>query len=130
MSDFKPEKHNFILLKHENPWGLDFYELNNSAKLDGELNFLRMNVYLSKDGEFVTIWNGLFDVTFAEMKLEDLKKPKDINLTEQYRQDLFRGYITSSEEAHVILNALHFDMTSLPQILTSDENNNLICKPI
>jgi len=38
---------------------LDFFERDLGA--DVELKPFRLNVHLTQDGEFVTIWSGLFD---------------------------------------------------------------------
>ncbi len=77
-----------------------------SSYVDGMVDVLRINIYLSKDGALVTIWNGLVEPILAEGQFDipDLPSFQDI-----YCETLFRGYIEWNEEALVILKALRID---------------------
>ncbi len=104
------------------------YEYNNHPIVDGAPDFLRLNVYLSKDGDFITIWFGLIDPVFAEAKLEGVEKPADFSFHDQYNEPLFRGYIDSHEAAGYILKALRVGgRYAVPQVLGGGEDNKLRC---
>jgi len=51
------------------PSGVAVYEYANDAIVDGNPDFLRINAYLNKDGDFVTVWRGLLEPLFAESRL-------------------------------------------------------------
>ena len=107
MQPFDPESAGFIRLRNfQIPVGVEVYELRNHAVVDGMVDVLRLNIYLSKDGSFVTIWNGLVEPMLAEGQFEipDLPDFHDI-----YCERLFRGYIEFNEDALVILKALRID---------------------
>jgi hypothetical protein len=117
MQPFDPESTGFTRLRNlQIPVGVDVYELRNHGVVDGMVDVLRLNIYLSKDGSFVMIWNGLVEPMLAERMFEipDLPSFHDI-----YFETLFRGYIESSEDALVILKALRIDSgrQGLPQQL-------------
>ena len=86
------------------------------------VDLTRINIYLSKDGSFVTIWNGLVEPMLAEGQFDipDLPSFQDI-----YFETLFRGYIEWNEEALVILKALRIDSGrhSVPQQLAGAPND-------
>ena len=81
MSDttpFDPTSWNFVKLRDfEFPVGIAVYELKNHVVVDGAPDFCRLNLYLSKDRDFVTIWLGLLEanrealqvVGFIEIKI-------------------------------------------------------------
>ena len=117
MQPFDPESTGFIRLRNfKIPVGVDVYELRNHAVVDGMVDVLRINIYLSKDGSFVTIWNGLVEPMLAEGQFDipDLPSFQDI-----YCETLFRGHIEFGEDALVILKALRIDSGrhGLPQRL-------------
>jgi hypothetical protein len=60
MTAFDPTAIGFVRLRNfEFPGGVAVYEYANHRLVDGKSDFLRINAYLSKDGDFVTIWRGL-----------------------------------------------------------------------
>ena len=98
---FDPETTGFIRLRNfQIPVGIDIYELRNHAVVDGMVDMLRINIYMSKDGSFITIWNGLVEPMLAEGQFDipDLPSFQVI-----YCETLFRGHIECNEEALVIL---------------------------
>ena len=104
------------------------YEYSNHPVVDGAADFLRLNVYLSKDGDFITIWFGLIDPVFAGTRLEGVEKPANFSFHDQYNEPLFRGYINSHEAAGYILKALRVDgRYAVPQVLGGGEDNKLRC---
>jgi len=105
---------------------LDFFERDLGA--DVELKPFRLNVHLTQDGEFVTIWSGLFDPGLDEDAI-GWKAPEGFSFAEQYNQDLFRGFIATKEEAEVILAALRLENYS-PAYLHVDETGTLHCDPL
>jgi hypothetical protein len=67
----------------------------------------RINVFLSKDDDFVCIWYGVIDSLLANgvcQKLFGFEWTKVHGDSE-----LFRGFICTKHEAKVIFNALRFD---------------------
>ena len=125
MSSFEPEAFNFVELRDfAFPGAVDVYEYRNHPGVDGRPDFLRMNVFLSKDASFVCIWSGLLDTVIAEGMLEGVRLPPGIDLMALYQQDLFRGYIETSNAAACILDALRLDSRTsfpFPQRLTGDD---------
>ena len=121
MSKFNPEKFGFVkLADFEFPGPVAVFELGNHPAVDGRVDVLRLNIYLSRDGSFVNIWNGLVEPMFAEAKFELPKELADfIDFNTQYHEQLFRGYIATNEEAEVVLHTLRVkqESRSLPQVL-------------
>jgi len=120
---FDPETTGFIRLRNfQIPVGIDIYELRNHAVVDGMVDMLRINIYMSKDGSFITIWNGLVEPMLAEGQFDipDLPSFQVI-----YCETLFRGYIERNEEALVILKALRIDSGrhGVPQRLAGAPND-------
>lgn len=94
MSMFEPAAFRFIKLRDfAFPGGVDVHEYRSHPCVDGTPDFLRVNVYLSKDANYVSIWSGLLDTTLAEHLLEGVRMPPDTDLTALYQQDMFRGDI-------------------------------------
>ena len=88
---FDPSCWNFRKLKDfEYPGGVLVYEYDNHPVVDGAPDFLRLNLYLSKDGDYVTIWFGLLDPLFAELRLGPVQTPANFSF-EEYDEVLFRG---------------------------------------
>lgn len=137
MNFFDPTQFNFVLLKNfEIPGGVAVYEYRNHEIVDGQRDFLRLNLYLSKDGSYVTIWHGLLDPMFTELELKEgrlatLEKPEGFDFLGTYNQDLFRGYVDSADAALWIFKALRIDVNSghyaLPQLLHAGDDNRLRC---
>jgi len=74
MEPFNPIRFGFVLLRDfEFPGGagMQVYEFVNHPAVDGRPDFLRLNLYLTRDGNYVTIWFGLLEPIFTEAKLRD-----------------------------------------------------------
>jgi hypothetical protein len=92
--------------------------------VDGQHDYRRLNLYLSTDGDFVTIWFGLLESVLVEFLFHDHGlEPVD------YDEPLFRGHIESAEQARHILKALRPEAV-LPQILAVDPSKGIVCEPI
>ena len=60
MKTFDPTKFNFVLLEDFRiPDDVSVYEFKNHSTVDGKRDFLRLNLYLTVDNKYVTIWFGL-----------------------------------------------------------------------
>ncbi|MEN9561505.1 MAG: hypothetical protein RIQ56_778 [Candidatus Parcubacteria bacterium] len=131
MEAFDPADWNFIKLKDfEIPGGANVYEYKNHPVVDGIPDFLRLNLYISKDHDFVNIWWGLLEPIFTESRLESVYKPEDFDYRASYNENLFRGYIETQEAAGHILKALRVDSTFMykaPQVLSGGTDNKLRC---
>ena len=107
MKAFHPAQHAFVKLRDFRLGGhVGVYEYRNHPAVDGVPNFLRINLYLSKDHDFVCIWHGLLEAMFVEHLLRPAPLPADFDFYHAYNVELFRGYIDSNETAAVILKAL------------------------
>lgn len=107
---FDPSEHGFVYLPDYQPArGLRFYEYRNHKQANGAHDHCRSNVYLSQDGEFVTIWDGFLEPFFVEERLlsHGLAGKVAKGCVSQ-GEDLFRGYIESEEMARWIVKALRF----------------------
>ena len=51
---------------------LHFYEYRCGDFCDGKLDRHRITLYLTQDGDFVTIWHGLFDASLIDQALHDI----------------------------------------------------------
>ena len=114
---FNPEDFGFFLRKEKlYPPEVRFFEKDHeSIDKAKEKDWKRLNLFLSIDGSFVTIWYGAIDPILAESEYskEFNNLPwKDYDPDEQ----LFRGYITNKQEAEIILNAIRY-MKYKPQYL-------------
>ena len=131
MDALDPKEFNFAKLKDfEYPGGVAMYEYQNHPAVDGTPNFVRINLYLSKDKDYVTIWSGLVEPIFTEAKLKSVEKPSDFDFYGSYTEQLFRGYIESKESAEHIFKALRIGTSrrhSFPQILSGGSDNKLRC---
>lgn len=59
---FDPREWNFIKLEDfEIPGGVEVYEYKNHLAVNGKADFLRLNLFLTRDKDFVTIWFGLLE---------------------------------------------------------------------
>jgi hypothetical protein len=139
MAPFDPAVFDFVQLSDFRMGGVvRAYEYRNHHTVDGDENFLRLNVYLSKDGEFVTIWYGLLEPLFTEAELKEgsltfAEKPDDLDVfLSSYNDDLFKGYIDSNETAERIFKALGLDTPrhALPSELRAGADNKLCCDPL
>jgi len=89
---------------------------------------MRLNVYLSRDGSFVTIWNGLVEPMLAEARFEIPALP---SFQDIYCEPQFRGHIEWHEDAATILHAIRIQTIypNGPEILTGAPND-LCCEPL
>ena len=130
MSPFDPTASGFVKLRSfEFPGGVAVYEYANHANVDGNPDFLRINAYLSKDGDFVTVWRGLLEPLFAKSRLGFVDLPDDCDFHKNYTEELFRGYIESQEAARHVIKALRLD-SAPPQVLSSGTDGKLRCDVI
>jgi hypothetical protein len=128
MTPFDPTTFNFVRLRgFEFPGGVAVYEYGNHAIVDGTHDFLRINAYLSKDGDYVTIWRGLLEPLFAESSLGYVDMPDNFDLRGSYTEELFRGHIESHEAAQYILKSLRLDSVP-PQVLGTTADGKLRCE--
>ena len=122
MTIFDPELRGFVQLRDFALAGrIGVFEYRNHAVVDGSADLLRVNIYLSRDGTFVTIWNGLVEPWLAEAQFELPAPAKELlDFEQQYCEPLFRGHIETDAEAVVIFHALRLEDASraLPQLLT------------
>ena len=131
MTVFDPAAHGFIRLEtFQFPGGIAAYEYRNHAAVDGQTDMMRLNIYLSRDGSYVTIWVGLIEPAMAEAAFE-LDQLRDLNFADLYCETLFRGHIDSAAAAAVILAALRLRDGShaMPQILAGAPHD-LRCEPL
>ena len=139
MTAFDPARFNFIELRDfQIPGGVAVFEYKNHPIVDGMKDFLRLNLYLTIDNNYVTIWHGLLEPIFTEAELNEgrlasVEKPEDFDFRGSYNEDLFRGYIDSDEAAEYIFKALRIGTAgkySLPQVLSGGPDNRLRCDSI
>ena len=81
---FDPTKFNFILLgDFRIPGDVAVYEFKNHPTVNGKADFLRLNLYLALDNNYVTIWFGLLEPMFAESTLALPAKPGAVDFATQ-----------------------------------------------
>jgi len=106
---------------------LHFYEYNSGDFCDGLVDPHRLNVYLTQDGDFVTVWHGLFDPTFIDQSFHDLLEKAGqphFDFTANYHTQFFRGYIETKEQADVILHSLRYQ-NMVPSFIYIDEDQRI-----
>ena len=112
---FKPEDFGFFLHTESiYPPQVQFYELDHPS-IDKSVtkDWKRLNYFLSRDNDYVTIWYGPLDIILASLAYEE---EYGFELTaEQHIDDRFKGYIRTNAEAKVILEALR--LKAFPQYL-------------
>ena len=108
--------------------GLTFFERDLNIEPRRKPDFLRLNIYLTQDGPFVTIWSGLFDPALSEGVLP-VSLPDGFDFRETYNQDLFRGYIETDAAASVVLKSLRLEKYP-PNILEADSDGRLVCSTL
>ena len=135
MTAFDPTRFNFVQLKNFRfPGDVHVYEYKNHPAVDGRKDFLRMNLYMTVDKNYVTVWHGLLEPIAAEAECENgrlasVAKPADFDFS-TYTEDLFRGYIDSDEAARYIFEALRVGESGrylVPQMLSRGADNGLRC---
>ncbi len=130
MKTFDPIKFNFILLEDFRiPGDVSVYEFKNHPTVDGKKDFLRLNLYLTVDNKYVTIWFGLLEPMFAETELASAATPEGFDFS-SYKEDLFKGYVDSDDAAGCIFKALRVGEShqhAQPQVLSQGAGNKLRC---
>ena len=64
---FDPTQFGFVELRDFRIGGsVPVYEFKNHSVVGETKDFLRLNLYLTRDGAYVTIWYGLLEPLFAE----------------------------------------------------------------
>ena len=118
MKNFDPEKHGFQRIVDYAP-GVTMFEYKNHPAVDGKIDIYRLNLYLSRDGAFVCVWNGLLEPTMTESMFELDVPAEQLRFKDIYFEQLFRGYIETEAEATLIFRALRIERASrtLPQKL-------------
>ena len=132
MTKFNPKHHGFVrLLEFQIPIGVDVFEYRNHSAADGTHDFLRLNIYLSNDQDFVCIWHGLLEPAIAESLLMDVALPPDFDFHGTYTVNLFRGYLEADDVAAVVLKSLRLDAGQYSaQRLRVDARDGLTCESI
>jgi hypothetical protein len=124
---FDPTRFNFVQLEDFRfPGDVSVYEYKNHPAVNGKEDFLRLNLYLTMDNNYVTIWHGLLEPIFTEAECENgrlasVAKPEDFD---------FRGYVDSDEAAGYIFKALRVGEAQrylLPQVLSRGTDDKLEC---
>jgi hypothetical protein len=134
---FDPTQFGFVELRDfQIADSVPLFEYKNHPSVDGTRNFLRLNLYLTLDGTYVTIWHGLLEPLFAEAEFADgswasVQKPANMDFMHSYNEDLFRGDIDSAETAAHIFKALRVGANGryvVPSILSGGTDNMLACQ--
>jgi len=108
---FDPEQFGFVHLRDFLLCGdLPAYEYRNHPAIDGSYDYLRYNLYLTKDQNYVTIWRGFLEPIAIEMEFERGRlvgvNPSLKEALVSGDEQLFRGHVDSDDAARHILNAL------------------------
>ena len=106
MKNFDPERHGFQRIVDYVPGGVMMFECKNHPEVDGKFDIHRLNLYLSRDGAFVCVWNGLLEPTMTESMFELDVPAEQLRFQDIYFEQLFRGYIETEDEATLIFRAL------------------------
>ena len=100
------------------PGSIPVYEFRNHACVNGTLDVLRLNTYLSMDGDFVCIWHGLLDPMLTEGQFQLPEELAGFDFAGAYTIDLFRGRLASNDVAHHVLKSLEIEHAKYaPQVL-------------
>lgn len=122
---FDPAQHGFFKLEFVFPGGVAVYELDLQGVDQSKHDTMRLNCYLSQDGDFVTVWYGLLDAHMTEISLGFADDPT-FDFGEQYEETLFRGYISDNETGAIILATLRLEQKT-PNILVVPAKGRLEC---
>lgn len=123
---FDPTTHGFLKLDFTFPNAVAVFERKLEGIDQSAHDQMRLNCYLSQDGDFVTVWDGLIDAHMTGMSLGFGDDPT-FDFSEQYEETLFRGYIANDDEGTVILKALRLEQRT-PNVLVVPENGRLECR--
>jgi hypothetical protein len=128
MKKFDPRNFGFKKLDLQNG-SLCFYEYQSGEFCDGKMDPHRINTYLTQDGDFVTVWHGLFDPAFIDQAFLDLVEKAGLeafDFASSYNTQLLQAYIKTCEQAEIILKSLRYEKM-LPSLLRIDEDNRITC---
>lgn len=122
---FEPERHGFRKMRRAGPADLKWYERHFDGFDDGGNESLRVNVYLTRDGSFTTIWYGVLDPFLTELTL-GIKDHPALNLSEIYEEVLFRGDIEEDVFGEKLLKAIRLH-GRFPCVLSMSDEFGLEC---
>ena len=122
---FNPEKHEFRKLDMDGPGDLVWFEKCFPGLGEAGYDPLRLNVYLTRDHDYTTIWLGFIDSAIAEMKLGFFDDPS-INFSEMYELTYFRGDIQDDAFGQHVLKAIRIERV-VPNALRLNDNKQLEC---
>ena len=122
---FEPERHSFRKLDLNGPGGMQWFELHRPDLIMDGRDPLRLNVYLTRDGEFTTIWYGLIDALIAEARL-GIGDDRDLDLAQLYETILFRGDIGDDSFGAGVLKAIRVTRMA-PAVLRISNEHELEC---
>ncbi|SDY85549.1 hypothetical protein [Citreimonas salinaria] len=125
---FTPERHAFRKLDLDGPGGMQWFELHHPDFVMEGRDPLRLNVYLTRDGDFTTIWYGLIDPLIAEAKL-GMDDDRGMELAQLYETILFRGDIGDDAFGASVLKATRVTRMA-PAILRMSDEHGLECLPL
>ena len=125
-SPFAPERHAFRKLDLDGPGCMQWFELHHPDLVMGGRDALRLNVFLTRDGDFTTIWYGLIDPLIAAEKLGIADKGMD--LAQLYETILFRGDIGDDSFGARVLMSIRVTRME-PAILIISDEYGLECLP-
>lgn len=124
-SPFEPERHSFRKLDLSGPGGMQWFELRYPDLIMKGRDPLRLNVYLTRDGDFTTIWYGLIDPLIAEARL-GMDDDQGIDLAQLYETILFRGDIGDDSFGASVIEAIRVTRMA-PAILRMSDEHGLMC---
>jgi hypothetical protein len=107
------------------PGGMQWFELHRPDLVMEGRDPLRLNVYLTRDGDFTTIWYGLIDPIIAEAKL-GMDDDRGMDLAQLYETILFRGDIGNDIFGVSILEAVRVTRM-VPAVLRMSDEHGLEC---
>lgn len=123
---FDPTKHGFLKLDFTFPGGVPVFERSLDGIDQKTHSKMRLNCYLSQDGDFVCVWDGLIDAYMTGVSLGFGDDPT-FDFSEQYEENLFRGYIADDVDGAVIIKALRLENRP-PNTLIVPPSGKLECR--
>lgn len=123
---FDPTKHGFRKLNMDGPGDLKWFEREFSGiDQDDKPDPLRLNIYLTRDKDYTTIWFGLLDASMAEITLGLHDDPK-FDFSKMYEEVYFCGMIQNNEFGAKVLEATTTNRL-MPCALRINGNGQLEC---
>lgn len=118
---FQPEDFGFKKLSLSNK-SLHFFERDTGQFPIGKVNPRRLNIYLSQDGEYVTIWEGLFDPILLDAEILGTVPEELHDIFSSYNTQIYRGYISDAQTAQTILSSLRYEQYSASELHINAEH--------